>query len=87
VDLLGKGPGIVHRETEGEQQYEDDLDTFRLPGFATFDAYVSRKLSQTVTIFGAAENMLDRRYLVGLQGGVPTLGQPLSLRAGVRLTL
>ncbi|HEY2028652.1 MAG TPA: TonB-dependent receptor, partial [Myxococcales bacterium] len=68
-------------------QSEDDLNTERLPGFATFDAYVSRKLSQAVTIFGAAENVLDRRYLVGLQGGVATLGQPLSVRGGIRLAL
>ena len=36
------------------------------------------------TLFAAAENLLDRRYLVGLQGGVATVGQPLCVRAGVR---
>ena len=67
-------------------QYEDDRNTLRLPGFLVVDAAVSRRLG-AVTLFAAAENLLDRTYLSGLQGGVATLGQPLSLRAGIRLRL
>ncbi len=43
-------------------------------------------LSPRWTVFAAAENLLDRRYLVGLQGGVATLGQPFCIRAGARFS-
>ena len=66
-------------------QFEDDRNELKLPGFAVVDASVSRPLSQRVTVFVAAENALDRRYLVGLQGGVATVGQPLCVRGGVRV--
>jgi len=38
-------------------------------------------------VFAAAENVLDREYLVGLQGGGATVGQPLCIRGGVRASL
>ena len=65
-------------------QFEDDRNVFRLPGFAVFDVQLSRMFAPGWTLFAAAENLLDRRYLVGLQGGVATVGQPLCVRAGVR---
>jgi len=68
-------------------QFEDDRNTQRLPGFAVLDVQLSRALAAGWELFVAAENLLDRRYLVGLQGGVATLGQPLFLRAGLRTRL
>ena len=65
-------------------QFEDDRNVFRLPGFAVLDVQLSRMFAPGWTLFAAAENLLDRRYLVGLQGGVATVGQPLCVRAGVR---
>jgi iron complex outermembrane receptor protein len=65
-------------------QFEDDRNVFRLPGFAVLDVQLSRMFAPGWTLFAAAENVLDRRYLVGLQGGVATVGQPLFVRAGVR---
>jgi outer membrane receptor protein involved in Fe transport len=65
-------------------QFEDDRNTLRLPGFAVIDAAVSRAVAPGWDVFFAAENLLDRRYLVGLQGGVATVGQPVFVRAGVR---
>ncbi len=65
-------------------QFEDDRNVFRLPGFAVLDVQLSRMFAPGWTLFVAAENLLDRRYLVGLQGGVATVGQPLFVRAGVR---
>ena len=67
-------------------QFEDDRNELKLPGFAVVDASVSRPLSDRVTVFIAAENALDRRYLVGLQGGIATVGQPLCVRGGVRVS-
>ena len=68
-------------------QFEDDLNRLRLPGFAVLDVQVSRAISSGWDLFVAAENLLDRRYLVGLQGGVAMVGQPFFLRAGVRARL
>ena len=65
-------------------QFEDDQNTLRLPGFTVFDASISRDLTPVVTLFASLENALDRRYLVGLQGGVATIGQPIFFRGGVR---
>jgi outer membrane receptor protein involved in Fe transport len=69
------------------QQFEDDLNTLRLPGFAVLDVQISRMFAPGWTLFAGAENLLDRRYLVGLQGGVATIGQPMFIRAGVRARL
>ena len=68
-------------------QFEDDRNQQRLPGFAVLDVQVSRSIAAGWDLFLAAENLLDRRYLVGLQGGAATLGQPLFVRAGVRARL
>ena len=68
-------------------QFEDDRNTQRLPGFAVLDVQLSRALAAGWDLFLAAENLLDRRYLAGLQGGVATLGQPLFVRAGLRAKL
>ena len=68
-------------------QFEDDRNAQRLPGFAVLDVQVSRSIAAGWDLFLAAENLFDRRYLVGLQGGVATLGQPLFLRAGLRARL
>jgi outer membrane receptor for ferrienterochelin and colicins len=68
-------------------QFEDDRNVFRLPGFAVLDVQISRMFAPGWTLFAGAENLLDRRYLVGLQGGVATIGQPLFIRAGVRAKL
>jgi outer membrane receptor protein involved in Fe transport len=68
-------------------QYDDDLNQFRLAGFAAVNATLSRALSDRWTVFAAVENLFDRQYLVGLQGGVATVGQPFFIRGGVRASL
>ena len=68
-------------------QFEDDRSTLRLPGYAVVDASVSRAVGERLDVFVAAENLFDRRYLVGLQGGLATVGQPLFVRAGLRARL
>jgi outer membrane receptor protein involved in Fe transport len=68
-------------------QYDDDLNQFRLAGFATVNARISRAISDRWTVFAAVENLLGRQYLVGLQGGVATVGQPFFIRGGVRVSV
>jgi outer membrane receptor protein involved in Fe transport len=69
------------------EQFDDDANRLRLPGFAVLDFQVARTVAPGWDVFAAAENLLDRRYLVGLQGGIATVGQPLFVRAGVRARL
>ena len=67
-------------------QFEDDLNQLPMAGFFIVDLYASRRLIGELEIFAAVENLLNREYLVG-RAGVDTVGQPLTVRAGLRLHL
>jgi iron complex outermembrane receptor protein len=67
-------------------QFDDDLNQFRLDSYFTLDAFVSRKLSDRLEIFGAVENVFDQRYEVG-KTPVTTLGPPILVRGGIRMRL
>jgi outer membrane receptor protein involved in Fe transport len=68
------------------QQYDDDDNTYRLAGFFTTNAYASHTFRRRYETFIAAENVLNRRVEVGRTPTL-TLGQPQSVRAGVRINL
>jgi iron complex outermembrane recepter protein len=65
-------------------QYEDDLNTLRMRAYALVDLSLSRAIGWNVELFAAVENLLDARYVVG-RAGVDTVGQPLTVRGGVRV--
>jgi outer membrane receptor protein involved in Fe transport len=67
-------------------QFEDDLGTLTLPGFATLDAVAAVTLARGLEVFAAGENLFNRRYTIG-RTPVTTLGPPRSGRAGLRLRL
>jgi iron complex outermembrane receptor protein len=64
--------------------WEDDLNTLPLPAYAVVDATVSRSFGRSVEAFASAENLLDRRFLVG-RAGVDTVGAPRLVRVGIRV--
>lgn len=66
------------------QQFEDDRGDLPMAGYALLDLFVSRELAQGVSVFGAVENLLDARYLVG-RAGADTIGAPRTFRLGLRL--
>ena len=66
------------------QQFDDDANTFRLSGFFALNASASHTFHDRYEVFAAGENLLDRRIQVG-RTPVLTLGQPQSVRAGVRI--
>jgi iron complex outermembrane receptor protein len=68
----------------GSRQYEDDRNRLPMGGCAVVDLALSRPLGRGIELFGATENLLDRRCLVG-RAGVDTVGAPRTLRAGLRL--
>jgi outer membrane receptor protein involved in Fe transport len=65
------------------QQFDDDLNQFRLPGYVNVDGIVSRALSKSLEIFFAAENLFNQQYIVG-RSPATTVGPPLLIRAGFR---
>jgi outer membrane receptor protein involved in Fe transport len=65
-------------------QYEDDLNTLRMDGYAVIDASLSARIAGPLELFVALENLLDATYLVG-RAGVDTIGQPFMARVGLRL--
>jgi outer membrane receptor protein involved in Fe transport len=64
-------------------QFEDDLNDRGMGGYVVVDAFVSRRLVRGLELFAAAENLFNRRYLVG-RAGIDTIGQPRMVRAGLR---
>jgi outer membrane cobalamin receptor len=68
------------------QQYEDDLNTLSLGGYFVMDAIVSRAITKNVELYVAAENIFDRVYTTGrTTDGVISIGEPFTVRGGVRL--
>jgi iron complex outermembrane receptor protein len=65
-------------------QFEDDLNTLPIGAVVLVDARVARALTRGLSAFVAAENLFDRRYLVG-RAGIDTLGSPRTFELGVML--
>lgn len=64
-------------------QFEDDLNQFRLPGFATVQLAAEQRLTASLTARAAFENLLDRQFVTGFSP-TPTIGNPRLWRLGLR---
>jgi len=64
-------------------QFDDDVNLFVLPGFATAQAEVSQRLTSQLTVRAGFENVLDRQYIVALTP-TPNTGSPRLWRIGLR---
>ena len=73
--------GIQSRASSG--QFEDDLNTLRLRPYIAVDASSSFRVRKGVEIYGAAENIFNSRYDVGLTPA-RTVGPPFAVRMGIR---
>jgi outer membrane cobalamin receptor len=67
-------------------QFDDDLNQFVLPGFATMQAELSQRLTRQFTVRAAFENFLDRQYIVALTP-TPNTGSPRLWRLGIKWSL
>lgn len=65
------------------QQYDDDLNFFRLEKFFQADILGSRRLGENYTVFAAIENIFNSRYSIG-RTPVRTVSSPTNFRIGVR---
>lgn len=68
------------------KQFDDDLNTLPLQSFFTLDAELSRSVSEQLRLFVAAQNLTGARYEIS-STPVFTVGPPVLIRAGVRLSL
>jgi outer membrane cobalamin receptor len=64
-------------------QFEDELNRFLLPGYATIQLVMRQRLVAGLWASLAMENLLNRGYLVGFSP-TPTIGGPRLWRAGLR---
>ncbi len=64
-------------------QFEDERNQFLLPGYATLQLVVRRRLAAGFSVSAAVENLLDRQYVAGLTP-TPLLGPPRLWRLGLR---
>jgi outer membrane receptor protein involved in Fe transport len=67
-------------------QFDDDQNLFRLAGYLTADALVSRRLTRQLEVFVAAENLFDSKIEAG-RTPVLTIASPRTVRVGLRLRL
>jgi iron complex outermembrane receptor protein len=66
-------------------QYEDDLQTDRMPGVATVDAYARVPVTGSIAIVGRVENLLDATILTRKVGNSIDLGTPQTFWIGVQI--
>ena len=64
-------------------QFDDDVNQFPLRSYFVADAYFAHPIAGGVDLTLSAENIFDRRIEASATP-VITLGQPRSIRAGVR---
>jgi outer membrane receptor protein involved in Fe transport len=67
-------------------QYEDDLNSDRLPPATTLGLFAEHALSPHVALSFRAENLLDERVVTRDQGGSIDLGQPRTMWLSLKLT-
>ncbi len=68
-------------------QFEDDLETDRLPATTMLDAVATLPLSARVAVVLRGENLTDETIITRNQGGSIDLGVPRTLWAGLRISL
>ncbi|MGH9582301.1 MAG: TonB-dependent receptor domain-containing protein, partial [Bryobacteraceae bacterium] len=63
--------------------FDDDLNQFLLPGFATIGITAQQHLTRRLSALVSVDNLLDRSYLVALTP-FPNTGEPRIWRVGLR---
>ncbi|HEY7168963.1 MAG TPA: TonB-dependent receptor [Candidatus Binatia bacterium] len=73
----------VRLRMEG-QQYANDLNTLKLPGYATVDVYLARELVKYTQAFVSATNLFDKQVITGKTTTVTNIGAPLAVWGGLK---
>ena len=64
-------------------QFDDDLNVFRLPGFASMQFVVRQHLARSLSAEVTLENALDRQFYTAFTP-TPNIGAPRQWRIGLR---
>jgi len=64
------------------RQFEDDLNTLAIGAVVLLDARAEVNLGSGFAMFASAQNLFDRRYLVG-RAGIDTEGAPRTFELGI----
>jgi outer membrane receptor protein involved in Fe transport len=86
VSYTNKGWTAATQARFVARQFDDDMNTLPLERFFTLDAQVSRGISERARVFLAVQNLTGTRYEIS-STPVFTLGPPVLVRAGVRLSI
>jgi outer membrane receptor protein involved in Fe transport len=65
-------------------QYDDDLNTLPLGQYYVIDFFAGRQLKNGLTVYVAAENLLNQRYAVADVPPIINQGPPILARVGLR---
>jgi outer membrane receptor protein involved in Fe transport len=65
-------------------QYDDDLNTLPLGQYYVMDLFAGRQLKSGLTVYVAAENLLNQRYAVADVPPIINQGPPILARVGLR---
>jgi len=68
-------------------QWEDDLETDRLPAATTIDAVAEVPLTERLLLVLRAENLTDKKIITRNQAGSIDLGAPRTVWAGFRISI
>jgi len=63
--------------------FDDDLNQFLMPGFASVGMSAEQQLTRGLSAVASVDNLLDRTYLVALTPN-PNIGQPQMWRVGLK---
>jgi len=66
------------------EQFDDDLNQFRLEPYFQADVFIARKLGRSAQLYAAVENVFNSRYSIG-RTPIRTVSSPVGLRVGIRL--
>jgi outer membrane receptor protein involved in Fe transport len=83
VTWQGKRSSLTFGLRSSAAQFEDDINRFLLPGFATAQFTGRQQLWRSLSAQIAFENLLNREYVVGFSP-TPLIGAPRLWRAGLR---
>src|SRR5690606_14228617 len=78
----GKWLFAIQARAAGEQ-FDDDLNQFRLEPYFHADAFASRRFGSSLGVFAAVENLFNSRYSIG-RTPVRTVSTPFTIRLGIR---
>ncbi len=65
------------------EQFDDDLNQFRLEPYFQLDAFGAKKIRENLQIFVGVENVFNSRYSIG-KTPIRTVSSPINARVGLR---